>query len=51
MKACPYRATFYPKLGEPAEEVKVELDEWLAGLERILKQMEDVYKKGGYGTV
>ncbi len=51
MKACPYRATFYPKLGSPESEVTAELDAWLGGLDGILKQMEGEYKAGGYGTV
>ncbi len=51
MKACPYRATFYPKLGSPPEEVQAELDQWLTGLDKIIKQMEVYYKSGGYGTV
>jgi hypothetical protein len=51
MKACPYRATFYPKLGEPEAEVQKELDEWLTGLEKIVAQMEKFYKEGGHGTI
>ncbi|KAJ9109255.1 hypothetical protein QFC21_000584 [Naganishia friedmannii] len=51
MKACPYRATFYPKLGEPEAEVQKELDEWLTGLEKIVAQMEKFYKESGHGTI
>lgn len=51
MNACPYRAVFYPKLGEPQAEVQKELDEWLTGLEKIVAQMEQFYKAGGHGTV
>jgi hypothetical protein len=51
MKACPYRAVFYPKLGEPEAEVQKELDEWLTGLEKIVAQMEKFYKEGGHGTI
>jgi hypothetical protein len=51
MKACPYRAVFYPKLGTPEEEVKADLEAWLTALEKIVAQMEAVYKSGGYGTI
>ncbi|KAL7418980.1 hypothetical protein Q5752_006664 [Cryptotrichosporon argae] len=51
MKACPYRATFYPKLGEPQEAVMPKLLEWLAALEDIVKREEGVFKAGGYGEV
>ncbi len=51
MKAVPYRSNFYRVLGEPVDDVMRELDEWLTGLERILSRMEDVYKKGGYGSI
>jgi len=33
MKACPYRADFYKKLGNDEDEVKVKLEEWLTSLE------------------
>ncbi|KAI5801629.1 glycolipid transfer protein domain-containing protein [Peziza echinospora] len=35
MKACPYRATFYEKLGSDPAKVKLQLEEWLAALENI----------------
>lgn len=33
MKACPYRADFYKKLGSNQDKVSVQLEEWLTGLE------------------
>jgi allantoicase len=48
MKACPYRATFYPKLGEV---VLPKLQEWLTALEEIVKREEGVFKAGGYGEI
>ena len=51
MKACPYRATFYPKLGEPQEEVLPKLEAWLSALEAIVAKEEGVYKSGGYGEI
>jgi len=35
MKACPYRADFYKKLGNDENEVKKQLEEWLKALESI----------------
>ena len=51
MKACPYRATFYPKLGEPQAEVAVKLEEWLSALEKIVAKEEAAFKSGGYGEI
>ena len=51
MKACPYRATFYPKLGSPPEVVKEKMEAWLTALEGIVKKEEGVFKAGGYGEV
>ncbi len=51
MKACPYRATFYPKLGSPPEVVLPKLEEWLSALEAIVKKEEGVFKDGGYGEI
>jgi Glycolipid transfer protein (GLTP) len=36
MKACPYRADFYKKLGNDENKVKVDLEEWLTALEMQL---------------
>lgn len=44
MKACPYRADFYAKLGSPPERVDEELHKWLDALEKIVKQLQDFYK-------
>lgn len=51
MKACPYRATFYPKLGEPQSEVLPKLEAWLAALEAIVAREAKVFKDGGYGEI
>ncbi|KAK4689088.1 hypothetical protein P7C73_g1016, partial [Tremellales sp. Uapishka_1] len=51
MKACPYRATFYPKLGEPQSVVIPKLEDWLSALEVIVKKEEGVFKAGGYGEI
>ncbi|EGO00322.1 hypothetical protein SERLA73DRAFT_136112 [Serpula lacrymans var. lacrymans S7.3] len=57
MKACPYRKDFYAKLaadpqgGPSVPEAKLheELNEWLAGLDTIVKRIEAFFEKGGYG--
>ncbi|KAJ9109009.1 hypothetical protein QFC21_000335 [Naganishia friedmannii] len=51
MNVCPYRAKFYPALGEPEDVVMQELDQWLAGLEVILGRMTEFYKAGNYGSI
>ena len=51
MKACPYRATFYPKLGEPTDVVMPKLEAWLSALEKIVEKETAVYKAGGYGEI
>lgn len=51
MKACPYRATFYPKFGEPQAEVMVKLEAWLAALESIVERESKVFKENGYGEI
>ncbi|WWD06031.1 hypothetical protein V865_004116 [Kwoniella europaea PYCC6329] len=51
MKACPYRATFYPKLGEPQSEVLPKLQAWLKALQDIVAKEEGVFKAGGYGEI
>ena len=48
MKACPYRAGFYAKLGSPSEKVEAELAEWLSGLDNIVKRVQKFYKEGGH---
>lgn len=46
MKACPYRADFYAKLGSPIEAVEEQLNAWLAALDKIIAQIEAFYDKG-----
>lgn len=56
MKACPYRKDFYAKLAAdstggpsvPEEQLKEQLDKWLAALDLIVKRMEAFYEKHGY---
>ncbi|MBW0564411.1 hypothetical protein O181_104126 [Austropuccinia psidii MF-1] len=48
MKACPYRAALFEKLG-PKDQVEVELEKWLTGLEKVVKRIQSFYEKGGYG--
>ncbi|KAK0532445.1 hypothetical protein OC834_002603 [Tilletia horrida] len=49
MKACPYRADFYLKLGSPTDRVEAELEKWLAALENIVAVMTKYYADGNYG--
>jgi len=44
MKACPYRDTFYQKLGEDQEAVKKELGAWLEGLENCVVILNKHYE-------
>lgn len=46
MKACPYRATFYPKIG-PEDK----MDKWLTALEKIVAKEEAAFKAGGFGQI
>ncbi|KAL7273021.1 hypothetical protein RUND412_004140 [Rhizina undulata] len=39
MKACPYRADFYSKLGSDEVKVKEQLEEWLTSLELIVAKL------------
>ncbi|KAG0152135.1 hypothetical protein CROQUDRAFT_719397 [Cronartium quercuum f. sp. fusiforme G11] len=48
MKACPYRADLFSKLGAP-EKVEVELAKWLEALEKIVQKIQAFYEKGNYG--
>ncbi|KAK4058847.1 hypothetical protein OIO90_000293 [Microbotryomycetes sp. JL221] len=48
MKACPYRATFYGKLGPPEADIDGELEKWLAALEKIIAQIEIAFERGQY---
>lgn len=46
MKACPYRADFYAKLGSPLDTVEQQLNQWLGALDKIIAQIEAFYEKG-----
>ncbi|GAA5911122.1 GLTP domain-containing protein [Sporobolomyces salmoneus] len=48
MKACPYRADFYAKLGPPTSNVDEELVKWNSALGEIIARMEAFYAKGNY---
>ncbi|KAG0005375.1 hypothetical protein BGZ79_005173 [Entomortierella chlamydospora] len=43
MKACPYRADFYAKLGQDQGLVKQDLTSYLAGLRKIVVQIQTFY--------
>lgn len=49
MKACPYKADFYKKLGEPLDLVKTQLKEWVKHLSEVVLQIMEFFKKGNYG--
>ena len=51
MKACPYRADFYKKLGDDKSKVDTQMTEWLDALEGIVNQMKNEYSTKGYGQV
>lgn len=46
MKACPYRAVFYEKLGSPQDKVESELALWLTALTTLIARTEAFYEKG-----
>lgn len=56
MKACPYRAAFYTKLGSdpdggPAvasQRLNEDLNKWLTALSDIVARMEAFYETGGH---
>ncbi|GAA5830279.1 hypothetical protein JCM3766R1_002853 [Sporobolomyces carnicolor] len=48
MKACPYRADFYAKLGPPTSNVDQELVKWNSALGEIITNLEAFYAKGNY---
>ncbi|GAA6061851.1 hypothetical protein JCM10212_000768 [Sporobolomyces blumeae] len=48
MKACPYRADFYAKLGPPTANVDQELVKWNTALGDIIQRVEAFYAKGNY---
>jgi hypothetical protein len=43
MKACPYRADFYKKLGPDQAKVDKQMKGWLDALEKIVNDMKAVY--------
>ena len=51
MKACPYRADFYKKLGDDRSKVDEQMTSWLDALERIVTEMTIVYVTKGYGQI
>jgi len=61
MNACPRRTDFYAKLAADtessgasavsAETVSQALDKWLEGLDKVVMQMQKVYKENGYGKL
>ena len=51
MKACPYRADFYKKLGDDKSKVDQQMTHWLDALERIVAAMTTVYVTKGYGQI
>ena len=51
MKACPYRADFYKKLGDDKNTVDKQMTDWLDALERIVTEMKTVYVTKRYGQI
>ncbi|GMG24689.1 unnamed protein product [Ambrosiozyma monospora] len=49
MKACPYRADFFKKLGADQDKVAKQLEAWLSALEKIVKIIMDFFESGNYG--
>ncbi len=43
MKACPYRADFYTKLGSDQGLVKQDLSAYLKGLEKVVTDIQTYY--------
>jgi hypothetical protein len=41
MSATPYRKDFYAKLGDDQERVNKELNQWLNGLEKVVKILNE----------
>lgn len=51
MKACPYRAEFFKKLGDDQSKVDKQMLAWLNALERIVSEMKTEYVSKGYGQI
>lgn len=49
MKACPYRADFFKKLGQDQDLVTLQLIEWLVALEHIVESIMAFFASGNYG--
>lgn len=49
MKACPYRADFFKKLGQDQDLVTLQLIEWLVALEHIVESIMALFASGNYG--
>jgi hypothetical protein len=48
MKACPYRADFYKKLGDDKSKVDTQMTAWLDALEHIVDEMKNEYSTKKY---
>lgn len=51
MKACPYRAEFYKKLGDDQVEVDKKMSGWLDALDGIVREMKTEYVVKKYGEI
>jgi hypothetical protein len=51
MKACPYRADFYKKLGDDHVEVDKKMRAWLDALDKIVREMKTEYVVKKYGDI
>ncbi|KAJ1654700.1 hypothetical protein GGF44_005234, partial [Coemansia sp. RSA 1694] len=48
MAACPYRKTFYEKMGGDNDAVRKDLQVWVDALQKHLDLLNDLYRKGAY---
>ncbi|KAF9165247.1 hypothetical protein DFQ26_000405 [Actinomortierella ambigua] len=48
MKACPYRADFYKKLGADQAVVQEDMKQWLQGLRKVVEDIQKFYAAGKY---
>ncbi|KAF9973321.1 hypothetical protein BGZ73_003433 [Actinomortierella ambigua] len=48
MKACPYRADFYAKLGADQAVVQEDMKKWLQGLRKVVEDIQKFYASGKY---
>ncbi|ODV85634.1 hypothetical protein CANARDRAFT_28392 [[Candida] arabinofermentans NRRL YB-2248] len=49
MKACPYRADFFAKLGADQTKVLEQMKAWLQALESIVTSILEFFESGNYG--